>query len=284
MSDASEYKDFYETVSEWIVRDYRNPHIKAEVILDTLLGPFVGDIVGQKNGCKAPPQLLMKEFPIRRCIKAAETREYLFSDDSLRAAEVDYLLGDKEKLYLVELKTEKKSFDDMVQPLRMIRAVHAGPAAVFDFYFAVRNEKTQRQKKKWQYCEFLKAAGIPGSPDTEQSAWDQRETYDRMIREKYKHHEIEVVYLTLDGVATGEKECSATDKNGAPLFDVVFHKLSAGDDEWRFDYATWAPTSERVTKAVPICRIMRDKFCPPLEKATQWRLVNEVLRKCLLNI
>ncbi len=107
MSEAKiDYKKFYENVKKWTVSDYFNPGIKAEVILDMLLTPYITKIVANYLNKEAKNiKLLAKEFPIDN------TKD----DFSLRNNKVDYLLeyGDEEKpkIYLVELKTTNSSFD-----------------------------------------------------------------------------------------------------------------------------------------------------------------------------
>ncbi len=70
--------EIYERLAENIIRDYFTPNIKAEVLLDTILTPVIGDIltvVGQKNknlGINGEMKLLAKEFPMLKVPKEDE--------------------------------------------------------------------------------------------------------------------------------------------------------------------------------------------------------------------
>lgn len=91
------------TIKEWVVNDYFTPNIKAEVILDTLLTPYVAQIVERKLG-KQDGELtfLTKEMSI----PASDT----FGSS---APKIDYVLASRETVYLVELKTTDSSINDL---------------------------------------------------------------------------------------------------------------------------------------------------------------------------
>lgn len=91
-----------EQITQLVVNDYFTPNIKAEVILDTLLTPYIGQIV-EYALCKQNQSLtlLTKEMPIS---------ESCGSDN--RGTKIDYVLEDKSGfVYLVELKTAKGSIN-----------------------------------------------------------------------------------------------------------------------------------------------------------------------------
>lgn len=60
----------HEILTEYIIRDYYTPNIKAEVILDMILTPVIGEIltvIGRSNtdlGINGKMRLLAKEFPM----------------------------------------------------------------------------------------------------------------------------------------------------------------------------------------------------------------------------
>ena len=41
----SDYKAFYEMVKKWMVKDYRTPHIMAEVTINMLISEFVPEML-----------------------------------------------------------------------------------------------------------------------------------------------------------------------------------------------------------------------------------------------
>ena len=53
-------KALEEIIRKWVVNDYFTPNIKAEVILDTLLTPYVQQIL--KNECGIDAAFLTKEM------------------------------------------------------------------------------------------------------------------------------------------------------------------------------------------------------------------------------
>lgn len=96
----NQFESFYEDIKFWTLNDFCTPNIKAEVIFDMLLSPYIADIV--KSGLlneNSELVLLAKEFPIK--IRANN-----------KGPKIDYLLwnGDTQ-LYIVELKTDNESFD-----------------------------------------------------------------------------------------------------------------------------------------------------------------------------
>ncbi len=105
---------FARRIKEWVVKDYYNPRIKAEVILNTLLSEdiekLVGNMICQEKGINSLPgkvTLLAREFPIDN-----------FKEADNRNRAVDYLVsytgakGKDNKLFFVELKTTDKNFDN----------------------------------------------------------------------------------------------------------------------------------------------------------------------------
>lgn len=86
--------------------DYYTPRIKAEVIFDTLLTPFIEEIVGSELN-KKDLILVAKEFPL------LTNTNNKFSDNENNPGYIDYLLMDQSTLYLVELKTDNQSYSPL---------------------------------------------------------------------------------------------------------------------------------------------------------------------------
>ncbi len=102
----------HEILTEYIIRDYYTPNIKAEVILDMILTPVIGEIltvIGRSNtdlGINGKMRLLAKEFPMLKSKSCAKT------SGKYRTCNADYLMCDKKSVYFVELKTTQQSLDD----------------------------------------------------------------------------------------------------------------------------------------------------------------------------
>lgn len=109
MASSEIYKDFYEELKKNVVMDFCTAGIKAEVIIDTLITPYVCEIVKigllgkdnyrQQNWPVDKLELVAKEFPIER----------EKDQNNLQNAKIDYLLRSGNQFYIVELKTTKGS-------------------------------------------------------------------------------------------------------------------------------------------------------------------------------
>lgn len=99
-----------ELLTENIVRDYYTANIKAEVILGTILTPVIGEIltiIGRRNEqINGEMKLLAKEFPV---LKSREIERE--EKPSFLSYNADYLMCDKDSIYLVELKSRRESYD-----------------------------------------------------------------------------------------------------------------------------------------------------------------------------
>lgn len=103
-----EHMEICQRFAKEVINDYFTAKVKAEVIIDTILTPVIGEILAvcmQKEKVK----LLAKEFPI---LKEKEK--------SYRPCNADYLMCDDKTVYLVELKTSMDS-DDKEQRAIYIR-------------------------------------------------------------------------------------------------------------------------------------------------------------------
>lgn len=96
---------FMEQIERWAVNDYFTPNIKAEVILDTLLTPYIPKILKSRYD-DIDAVLLAKEMSMIEAQKDEEPENDL-------GPKVDYVLADKTQncVYLVELKTTDSSID-----------------------------------------------------------------------------------------------------------------------------------------------------------------------------
>ena len=62
----SELSAFAKEIKKWVVNDYFTPNIKAEVILDTLLTPYVKQMLWNECGIHADfltKEMSMEEIP-----------------------------------------------------------------------------------------------------------------------------------------------------------------------------------------------------------------------------
>ena len=135
-------KNFYDTVKYWTISDYKTPGIKAEVILDMLISEFITEMLWFRfNADEAA--LLTKELPID--IKKGNLN-----------AKVDYLACvDRKKLLLIELKTDKDSYNDP-QRDRMENAKESGVEELLKFYKKIATLKTLKSPTEDKYIYSLK--------------------------------------------------------------------------------------------------------------------------------
>lgn len=94
---AEQVNGLMKQLKKWVVNDYFTPNIKAEVILDMLLTPYVGQLL--KNECGIDAVFLTKEMSLEEALKPS-------NDD--RGSKIDYIFWG-EDVYLVELKTTSGS-------------------------------------------------------------------------------------------------------------------------------------------------------------------------------
>jgi len=86
----------WDKLKTWVINDYFTPNIKAEVILDTLLTPYVAEIINRQCGLET----------------VFVTKEMSILDESRRdnrGEKIDYILAGVDAVYMVELKTTKGS-------------------------------------------------------------------------------------------------------------------------------------------------------------------------------
>lgn len=94
-------------IQKWTVNDYFSPNIKAEVILDTLLTPYVTEILGKRyGGFVGELCFITKEMSVP--VQGEKVPENYGN----RGKKIDYVLADEKTVYLVELKTTDSSIRD----------------------------------------------------------------------------------------------------------------------------------------------------------------------------
>lgn len=101
-------KTLEQIICDQVVRDYFTPNIKAEVILDALLTPYMEQILEtymKQKGCRIQARFLAKEMSIPDPDKGDE------ESGNNAGPKIDYVLAGGGTIYLVELKTTHSSED-----------------------------------------------------------------------------------------------------------------------------------------------------------------------------
>ena len=93
------------TIRECVVNDYFTPSIKAEVILDTLLTPYVAEIVNAQSELRM--ELVAKEMSVLDTEQTKQNSTY-----GKKGTKIDYILAGETFVYLVELKTTDGSIKE----------------------------------------------------------------------------------------------------------------------------------------------------------------------------
>lgn len=90
-------------IRDLVINDYFTPNIKAEVILDTLLTDYVAEIIQDQGGPRA--DFVTKEMSVL-------DMELQNSSYGNMGAKIDYILANRDAVYLVELKTSDGSIEE----------------------------------------------------------------------------------------------------------------------------------------------------------------------------
>ena len=98
-----------DNIKECIVNDYFTPNIKAEVILNALLTPYIANIIKEQashpmDGSRCP-------FTGELALIAKEMSVIELGKEGNIGTKIDYVLGDDKWVYLVELKTTDSSIN-----------------------------------------------------------------------------------------------------------------------------------------------------------------------------
>ena len=187
--------DIANLLIKWLRNDYHTPKVKAEVIIDMLVSEFVTGMIDQKIKGSSEAVLLAKEFPIKGY---SEENGRFEARKNAQSPAVDYLVKKGETLYLVELKTDPKSFEHE-QIFRMLMTRESGSEQMFKHYadVLISTGKETREKYRNQANNLLKMSGI----ETEQLfPADLKKGNENGITERFaglyeKTKNIEVIYL-----------------------------------------------------------------------------------------
>lgn len=141
----SEHETFYNLIKFWTLNDFCTPSIKAEVIFDMLLSPFITDIVKVGKKIDGPLILLAKEFPLK-----------LYQDN--KGPKIDYLLMDDstDDLYIVELKTDNKSFN--TKQYNNYTNVQTGKNIGDNFYKIIKDNTLDKYYKNFKTAKNVKGS------------------------------------------------------------------------------------------------------------------------------
>lgn len=153
-----------DTITKWVVKDYFTPNIKAEVILDTLLTPYIPRIL--KDQLDIDAEFLTKEMSLRG-VQDDEGQE------SNRGSKIDYVLADKQKdiIYLVELKTTDSSVNG--EQLLLYASLVNEPTT----FGAVLGERLLKILMKSFQLDDLEGTGDDRLKDAWKKIWNKRKNY-----------------------------------------------------------------------------------------------------------
>lgn len=261
------YKNFYDELKKNVVMDFCTAGIKAEVIIDTLITPYVCDIV--KTGLKIEEsvELVAKEFPIYRDSNPT----------NLKNAKVDYLLKSGNTFYMVELKTTKGS--ENVEQLKRYALYLDSESYIFDCFgrivdklthqSIVKNLKTEKEilpvnlRSTEKYITTIVSL-LGKSWRDNISKLDKDNLNEEMsLYNANENIEVKLVYLTLyqSEQDKGKAICDIVGQSN----DEIIDKLNEKADFIEF---------------ISICEFINsneDKYKEILKKSSNWELVAGIL-------
>lgn len=160
----SELSALAKEIKKWVVNDYFTPNIKAEVILDTLLTPYIPQIL---NSYGIDAAFLTKEMSLRG-VQDDEGQE------SNRGSKIDYVLADKQKniIYLMELKTTDSSMN--AEQLSLYASLVNEPTT----FGAVLGKRLLNILMESFQLDDLEGAGDDRLKDAWKKIWNKRKNYD----------------------------------------------------------------------------------------------------------
>ena len=219
----NKYEIFYNLIKFWTLNDFCTPSIKAEVIFDMLLSPFITDIV--KNGINSNGHLVLlaKEFPLKASQNNKGPKvDYLLMDDSTKdnnkGPKIDYLLMDDStgELYIVELKTDNNSFDTE-QYNKYSKTQENGD--IGENFCKIIKDNTQER----YYSNFRKVTNVKGSNKYIRMLCQMAKILDgrisgnpsklskeelaEAIRDFLKGQTIHIVYVSINEIKVRNKPC-----------------------------------------------------------------------------
>ena len=201
----NKYEIFYNLIKFWTLNDFCTPNIKAEVIFDMLLSPFITDIVKEGMNSNGRFVLLAKEFPLK-----------VYENN--KGPKVDYLLMDDSTndLYLVELKTDNNSFNKKQYSIYLETQKNSD---IGENFCRIIKDNTQERyyenfglvtnvKGSNKYIRMLKqmAKILDGRISGNIAALSKDELAEA-IREFLKGQTIHIVYVSINEIKVRNKPC-----------------------------------------------------------------------------
>ena len=201
----NKHEIFYNLIKFWTLNDFCTPNIKAEVILDMLLSPFITDIVKEGMNSNGRFVLLAKEFPLK-----------VYENN--KGPKVDYLLMDDSTndLYLVELKTDNNSFNKKQYSIYLETQKNSD---IGENFCRIIKDNTQERyyenfglvtnvKGSNKYIRMLKqmAKILDGRISGNIAALSKDELAEA-IREFLKGQTIHIVYVSINEIKVRNKPC-----------------------------------------------------------------------------
>ena len=201
----NKYEIFYNLIKFWTLNDFCSPNIKAEVIFDMLLSPFITDIVKDGMNSNRRFVLLAKEFPLK-----------VYQNN--KGPKVDYLLMDDSTndLYIVELKTDNNSFNTKQYNIYLETQKNGDIGENFCRIIKDNTSKTC-------YEEFDKATNVKGSNKyirmlkqmekilkgklSINTSTGSKEELSEAIRDFLKGQTIHIVYVSINEIKVRNKPC-----------------------------------------------------------------------------
>ena len=201
----NKYEIFYNLIESWTLNDFCTPNIKAEVIFDMLLSPFITDIVKEGMNSNGRFVLLAKEFPLK-----------VYENN--KGPKVDYLLMDDSTndLYLVELKTDNNSFNKKQYSIYLETQKNSD---IGENFCRIIKDNTQERyyenfglvtnvKGSNKYIRMLKQmAKILDGRISGNIAALSKEELAEAIKEFLKGQTIHLVYVSINEIKVGNKSC-----------------------------------------------------------------------------
>ena len=201
----NKYEIFYNLIEFWTLNEFCTPNIKAEVIFDMLLSPFITDIVKEGMNSNGRFVLLAKEFPLK-----------VYENN--KGPKVDYLLMDDSTndLYLVELKTDNNSFNKKQYSIYLETQKNSD---IGENFCRIIKDNTQERyyenfglvtnvKGSNKYIRMLKqmAKILDGRISGNIAALSKDELAEA-IREFLKGQTIHIVYVSINEIKVRNKPC-----------------------------------------------------------------------------
>lgn len=201
----NKYEIFYNLIKFWTLNDFCTPNIKAEVIFDMLLSPFITDIV--KNGINSNGHLVLlaKEFPLK-------------VHQNNKGPKVDYLLMDDSTndLYIVELKTDNNSFNK--EQYNIYLEIQKNGDIGENFCRIIKDNTQEKYYRNFEICTNVKGsnkyirmlyqiAAILGGRISGNISTLSKDELAEAIRDFLKGQTIHIVYVSINEIKVRNKPC-----------------------------------------------------------------------------